>query len=62
MPSEGAIEDWERAFRAKSERRRRRAERESLIRRFALLALLAVMIGLAIWATDVFVTEYVVLG
>lgn len=56
------MEDWERAFSAKSERRRRRAKRDRLIKRIALLALLAVIIGLAIWAADTLVTEYIVLA
>ena len=46
------MDDWEAAFRDKSERRRRRSQHNRLIRRGALLALLSALILLGLWALD----------
>lgn len=46
------MEGWEVAFREKSERRRRRPVRHRLIRRGALMALIAALILLSLWAFE----------
>ena len=46
------MDDWEAAFREKSERRRRRSQRNRLIRRGALLALISGVILLGLWTFD----------
>ena len=51
------MEDWEAAFRDKSERRRRRSQRNRLIRRGALLTLIAALILAGLWAVDMLIHD-----
>ena len=51
------MEDWEGAFREKSERRRRRSVRNRLVRRGALLALIAALILAGLWAVDALIHD-----
>jgi hypothetical protein len=51
------VDDWEAAFRDKSERRRRRARRNRLIRRGALLALISALILLGLWTADTVIDD-----
>ena len=46
------MDDWEAAFREKTERRRRRSQRNRLIGRGALLALISGVILLGLWTFD----------
>ena len=46
------MEDWERAFAEKSERRRRRARRRRYIGRAAVIALISVAILLGLWLVN----------
>lgn len=46
------MEEWERAFLDKSERRRRRSRRNRLLRRLLLVSAISILILLGLWVVD----------
>lgn len=46
------MDDWERSFVIKSERRRARARRRQILRRIAVVALLSIAILTGLWLVD----------